>query len=149
MGLHSKITEALKVAMKSKDTVALDALRAVKSALLLAKTESGASAELSEADEMKLLQKLVKQRKDSASLYAEQGRADLAQSELAQVAVIEQFLPEQLSENEIENEVANIITEIGASTMKDIGKVMSIATQRLSGRADGKIISAIVKKLLQ
>lgn len=148
MSLQSEIMEALKVAMKAKDTVSLEALRAIKSAILLAKTESGASEELSEADEMKLLQKLVKQRKDSASLYKEQGREDLAQPELAQAAVIEKFLPKQLSEAEIEAEVTQVITSLGASEMKDMGKVMAQATAQLAGKADGKAISTIVKKLL-
>ncbi|MFJ1430670.1 GatB/YqeY domain-containing protein [Capnocytophaga canimorsus] len=148
MSLQTEIMEALKVAMKAKDTVSLEALRAIKSAILLAKTESGASEELSEADEMKLLQKLVKQRKDSASLYKEQGRKDLAQPELAQAAVIEKFLPKQLSEAEIEAEVTQVITSLGASGMKDMGKVMAQATAQLAGKADGKAISTIVKKLL-
>ncbi|GIM58600.1 GatB/YqeY domain-containing protein [Capnocytophaga canimorsus] len=148
MSLQAEIMEALKVAMKAKDTVSLEALRAIKSAILLAKTESGASEELSEADEMKLLQKLVKQRKDSASLYKEQGREDLAQPELAQAAVIEKFLPKQLSEAEIEAEVTQVITSLGASEMKDMGRVMAQATAQLAGKADGKAISTIVKKLL-
>ncbi|MDO5606974.1 MAG: GatB/YqeY domain-containing protein [Capnocytophaga sp.] len=148
MSLQSKIMEALKVAMKAKDTVALESLRAIKSAILLAKTEAGAAEELSEADEMKLLQKLVKQRKDSAALYTEQGRDDLASPELAQAAVIEQFLPAQLSESEVTTEITAIVAEIGASGMKDMGKVMGIATQRLAGRAEGKLISAVVRKII-
>lgn len=148
MSLQVKIMEALKVAMKAKDSVSLDSLRAIKSAILLAKTQAGASAELSEADELKLLQKLVKQRKDSAALYIAQGREDLASPELAQIKVIEQFLPKQLSESEIEEEIANIISSIGASGMKDIGKVMAQATTQLAGKADSKTISSIVKKLL-
>lgn len=148
MSLQNKVMEALKEAMKAKDTVALESLRAIKSAILLAKTEAGASDELSEADELKILQRLVKQRNDSATLYASQGRNDLAEPELAQVAVIERFLPKQLSEDEVTTEVSAIITEVGASSMKDMGKVMGIATQQLTGKADGKLIATVVKKLL-
>lgn len=148
MSLQTKVMDALKEAMKAKDTVALESLRAIKSAILLAKTETGASEELSEADELKLLQKLVKQRNDSAALYTSQGRSDLAAPELAQAAVIEKFLPKQLSEQEVESEVSNIIASEGASGMKDMGKVMSIATTKLTGKADGKLISSVVKRLL-
>lgn len=138
----------MKTAMKSKDSVALESLRAIKSALLLAQTESGAGGNLSEADEIKLVQKLVKQRKDSASIYTEQGRADLAEPELAQAAVIEQFLPEQLTEEEIEKVVVQTIDATGASGMKDMGKVMGIVSKELAGQADGKTISTIVKNKL-
>ncbi|MDO5104459.1 GatB/YqeY domain-containing protein [Capnocytophaga sp.] len=148
MSLQNKVMEALKEAMKAKDTVALESLRAIKSAILLAKTEAGASDELSEADELKILQRLVKQRNDSATLYASQERNDLAEPELAQIAVIERFLPKQLSEDEVTTEVSAIITKVGASTMKDMGKVMDIATQQLTGKADGKLIATVVKKLL-
>ena len=140
--------EALKEAMKAKDTVALESLRAIKSAILLARTEAGASEELSEADELKLLQKLVKQRKDSAALYTQQGRNDLAEPELAQMAVIEKFLPAQLSEAEVEEALKGIIAQVGATSPKDMGKVMGVATKQLAGKADGKLISDIVKKLL-
>jgi gatB/yqey domain protein len=140
--------EALKEAMKAKDTVALESLRAIKSAILLARTEAGASEELSEADELKLLQKLVKQRKDSAALYTQQGRNDLAEPELAQMAVIEKFLPAQLSEAEVEEALKGIIAQVGATSPKDMGKVMGAATKQLAGKADGKLISDIVKKLL-
>ena len=140
--------EALKEAMKAKDTVALESLRAIKSAILLARTEAGASEELSEADELKLLQKLVKQRKDSAALYTQQGRNDLAEPELAQMAVIEKFLPAQLSEAEVEEALKGIIAQVGATNPKDMGKVMGAATKQLAGKADGKLISDIVKKLL-
>ena len=140
--------EALKEAMKAKDTVALESLRAIKSAILLAKTEAGAAEELSEADELKLLQKLVKQRKDSAALYAQQGRNALAEPELAQMAVIEKFLPAQLSEAEVETALRGIINQVGATTPKDMGKVMGVATKQLAGKADGKLISEIVKRLL-
>lgn len=148
MSLQTKVMEALKEAMKAKDTVALESLRAIKSAILLAKTEAGASEELSEADELKLLQKLVKQRKDSAALYTQQGRNDLAEPELAQMAVIEKFLPAQLSEAEVEEALKGIIAQVGATTPKDMGKVMGAATKQLAGKADGKLISDIVKKLL-
>ena len=148
MSLQAKVMEALKEAMKSKNTVALESLRAIKSAILLAKTDVGASEELSEVEELKLLQKLVKQRNDSASLYKSQGRNDLAEAELAQVSVIEQFLPKQLSEKEIETEVLAIVSSIGASGMKDMGKVMGVASQQLAGKEDSKLVSAIVKKVL-
>lgn len=148
MSLQTKVMEALKEAMKAKDTVALESLRAIKSAILLARTEAGASEELSEADELKLLQKLVKQRKDSATLYTQQGRNDLAEPELAQMAVIEKFLPAQLSEAEVEEALKGIIAQVGATSPKDMGKVMGAATKQLTGKADGKLISDIVKKLL-
>jgi len=148
MSLQTKVMEALKEAMKAKDTVALESLRAIKSAILLARTEAGASEELSEADELKLLQKLVKQRKDSAALYTQQGRNDLAEPELAQMAVIEKFLPAQLSEAEVEEALKVIIAQVGATSPKDMGKVMGAATKQLAGKADGKLISDIVKKLL-
>jgi len=148
MSLQTKVMEALKEAMKAKDTVALESLRANKSAILLAKTEAGAAEELSEADELKLLQKLVKQRKDSAALYTQQGRNDLAEPELAQMAGIEKFLPAQLSEAEVETALRGIINQVGATTPKDMGKVMGVATKQLAGKADGKLISEIVKRLL-
>lgn len=148
MSLQAKITEALKEAMKAKDTVALESLRAIKSAILLANTEAGAMGELSEADEVKLLQRLVKQRKESASLYEQQKRQDLASIEIAQAEVISKFLPKQLSETEIEKVISEIIAKTGASGMKDMGKVMGEATKELSGKADGKLISSIVKKML-
>ena len=148
MSLQTKVMEALKEAMKAKDTVALESLRAIKSAILLARTEAGASEELSEADELKLLQKLVKQRKDSTALYTQQGRNDLAEPELAQMAVIEKFLPAQLSEAEVEEALKGIIAQVGATSPKDMGKVMGAATKQLAGKADGKLISDIVKKLL-
>ena len=140
--------EELNEAMKAKNTVALESLRAIKSAILLAKTEAGATEELTEADELKLLQKLVKQRKDSAALYSQQGREDLAQPELAQMAVIEKFLPKQLTEEEITAAVKGFIADVGATTAKDMGKVMGVASKALAGKADGKLISEIVKKLL-
>lgn len=148
MSLQTKVMDALKEAMKAKDTIALESLRAIKSAILLAKTEAGAAAELAEEEELKLLQKLVKQRKDSAALYTQQGRNDLAEPELAQVAVIEKFLPKQLSEAEVTEAVKAIIAEVGATSAKDMGKVMGVATKQLAGKTDGKVISAIVKSLL-
>jgi uncharacterized protein YqeY len=148
MSLQTEIMGAMKTAMKSKDQLALEALRAVKSAILLAQTASGGKAELSEAEELKILQKLVKQRKDSAAIYLEQDRKDLAEPELAQAEVISQFLPEALTEEEIEKVVVMTIDDIGAEGMKDMGKVMGIVNKELAGRADGKTISTIVKQHL-
>ncbi len=148
MSLQSKVMEQMKAAMKAKDSVALESLRAIKSALLLAQTETGSGVEMTEADEIKLVQKLVKQRKDSAAIFTEQGRADLAEPEIAQAKVIEQFLPEQLSEEEVEKVVVQTIESTGASGMKDMGKVMGMVSKQLAGQADGKTISTIVKKLL-
>ncbi|WP_026707719.1 GatB/YqeY domain-containing protein [Flavobacterium frigidarium] len=148
MSLSSNIMEDIKTAMRAKDTVALEALRAIKSELLLAQTASGSKEEISEDEEVKLLQRLVKTRKESARIYTEQNRPDLAEPELAQVAVIEKFLPAQLSEAEIEAVIAKIITETGASGIASMGKVMGIASSQLGGAAEGKTISAIVKKLL-
>lgn len=139
---------ALKTAMKAKDQASLTALRAVKSAILLAQTESGAKEELTDEQELKILQKQVKQRKDSAAIYLEQGREDLAAPELAEAEVISQFLPEALSEEEIERIVVMTIDSIGASGMKDMGKVMGLVSQELAGKADGKTISNIVKAKL-
>jgi uncharacterized protein len=148
MSLQAQIMDAMKTAMKEKDTVALESLRAIKSAILLAQTESGAKEEISAEEEIKLLQKLVKQRKDSAAIYIEQNRQDLADPELAQVAVIEKFLPAQLSEEEVEAVVRRIIAENNFSGMADIGKVMGLASKELAGQADGKTISSSVKKAL-
>lgn len=148
MSLQKEIMIKLKEAMKAKDTVALESLRAIKSAILLAQTESGAGNELTEDQELKMLQKLVKQRKDSAAIFIEQGREDLAKPELAQSAVIEQFLPEPLSEEEIEKVVVATIESVGATNMKDMGKVMGIVSKELAGQADGKTISTLVKKNL-
>ncbi|GLU42527.1 GatB/YqeY domain-containing protein [Allomuricauda sp. NBRC 101325] len=147
MGLQEKVMTEMKAAMKAKDTVALESLRAIKSAILLAKTEK-VGTELSEEDEVKLIQKLVKQRKDSATIYKEQGREDLAEPELAQVAVIEKFLPEQLTEEEIEKVVVQTIEKVGATGMQDMGKVMGLVSKELAGQADGKTISTIVKAKL-
>ena len=147
MSLQTTIMESMKTAMKAKDTVSLEALRAVKSALLLAQTD-GSAKEMKLEDEIKLLQKLVKQRKDSAAIYQQQGREDLAEPELAQAAVIEQFLPAQLSEEEVEAVVKKIIADNNFSGMGDMGKVMGLASAELVGKADGKTISAVVKKNL-
>jgi len=148
MSLQDKVMEQLKNAMRSKDAVALESLRAIKAALLLAQTDAGSTGEISETEELKLLQKLVKQRKDSAALYKDQGREDLAQPELDQVAVIEQFLPSQMGEEELKVAIAAIIAKTGADSMKDMGKVMGMASKELAGKADGKAISNIVKELL-
>jgi uncharacterized protein YqeY len=148
MSLEVKIMDHIKEAMKAKDTVALEALRAVKSAIILAKTETGAADGLSEDQEIKILQRLVKMRKDSATIFKQQNRLDLAEPELAQIDIIEKFLPAQLSEEEIEEVVAKIIAETGASGIASMGKVMGLATAELGGQAEGKLISTIVKKLL-
>ncbi len=148
MSLSTEVMTAMKEAMKAKDQNALTSLRAIKSAILLAQTESGAKEELTETQELALLQKLVKQRKDSAAIFSEQGRADLADPEIAQAAVIAQFLPAQLSEEEITFTVDEVIKATGASGMKDMGKVMGQVNSKLAGKADGKTISTIVKARL-
>lgn len=148
MSLQEKIMEAMKAAMKAKDTQSLEALRSVKSALLLAQTETGSKEDLSEETEIKLLQKQVKQRKDSAAIYMEQNRLDLAEPELLQAKVIEQFLPKQLSTEEVNEIVKEIIAKTGASSMADMGKVMGLASAKLGGKADGKTISTAVKTML-
>ncbi len=148
MSLQKQIMEELKMAMKSKDAVALQALRAVKSAFLLAKTETGAGDDLTEDQEMKIIQKQVKQRKDSAAIFIDQGRQDLADPELSEIAVLEKFLPEALSEDAIEKVVLDTIAKTGATGMKDMGKVMGMVSKQLAGQADGKTISGIVRKNL-
>ena len=148
MSLQEMIMVKLKEAMKTKNTVALESLRAIKSEILLAQTKSGASESLNEEEEIKLLQRLVKQRKDSAAVYEEQGREDLAAPELAQIEIISQFLPEQMNEEDLKNVIAGIIEKVGATSMKDMGKVMGMASKQLAGKADGKAISTIVKQLL-
>ncbi|WP_281636244.1 GatB/YqeY domain-containing protein [Flavobacterium marginilacus] len=148
MSLSVQIMDEIKTAMRAKDTVALEALRAIKSELLLAQTASGSKEEISADDEIKLLQRLVKTRKESARIFTEQNRPDLAEPELAQVAVIEKFLPAQLSEAEVEVVIAKIIAETGASGIASMGKVMGLAVAQLGGTAEGKTISSIVKKLL-
>ena len=147
MSLQDSVMTALKAAMKSKDTVALTALRSVKSAILLAQT-SGSGAELNEAEEFKLLQKLVKQRRDSAAIFTKQNRLDLAEPELAEVEVISQFLPQMLEESEVEKVVVETIASLGASGMKDMGRVMGVVSKTLAGKTDGKTISTIVKAKL-
>lgn len=148
MSLQNQVMEEIKAAMKAKDSITLESLRAIKSALLLTQTEKGGGDEMSEADEIKLIQKLVKQRKDSAAIFKEQGREDLVEPELAQVAVIEKFLPAQLGEDEIEKVVIQIIESTGATGMKDMGKVMGMVSKQLGGQADGKTISGIVRAKL-
>lgn len=148
MSLEQKIMTELKTAMLAKDEKSLRSLRAVKAAILLAKTSEGATGDLKEEDEVKLLQKLVKQRKDSLEIYRQQNREDLAQKEQEEIQVIEKFLPEQLSVEELRNIIAGIITDTGASSPADMGKVMGVATKQLAGKADGKTISGLVKELL-
>ena len=148
MSLEQKIMRELKTAMLAKDEKALRSLRAIKAAILLAKTSEGGGGDLKEEDEIKLLQKLVKQRKDSFEIFTQQNRADLAQKEKEEIEVIEKFLPQQLSADELRLELKQIITEVGASSPADIGKVMGAATKRFAGKADGKTISALVKELL-
>jgi len=148
MSLSEKIMDEIKTAMRAKDTIALEALRAIKSELLLAQTATGTKEDITEEEEIKILQRLVKMRKDSASIFTTQNRPDLAEPELAQIAVIEKFLPAQLSEGEVEAIVAKIISETGASGIASMGKVMGLASAQIGGQAEGKTISAIVKKLL-
>jgi uncharacterized protein YqeY len=148
MSLSIQIMDEIKTAMRAKDTVALEALRAIKSELLLAQTASGSKEEISADEEIKLLQRLVKTRKESARIFTEQNRLDLAEPELAQIAVIEKFLPAQLSEAEVEAVIAKIISETGAAGIASMGKVMGLAAAQLGGTAEGKTISTIVKKLL-
>lgn len=147
MALQEQVMTAMKAAMKAKNTTALTSLRAIKSALLLAQT-SGDNTEISQADEIKLLQKLVKQRKDSAAIFQQQGREDLATPELQQAEIIAEFLPKQLSVEEVKNVVSTVIIDLGASSMKDMGKVMKVVSEKVAGQADGKTISSIVKELL-
>ena len=147
MSLENTINEAIKTAMKEKDKVALDSLRAVKSQILLLKTETR-GAEVSAEQEIAILQRMIKQRKDSYEQFSAQGRTDLADVEEAQMKVIEKFLPKQLSAEELETEMKNIIAETGAETMKDLGKVMGVASKALAGKSDGKSISEMAKKLL-
>jgi len=147
MSVQNQVMDQMKVAMKSKDKVALESLRALKSAFLLANT-SGGNIELSEADEIKIVQKLVKQRMDSATIFDEQGRSDLADPEKAQAKILEQFLPVQMNEVELKEEIGKIVNQTGASSMKDMGRVMGMASKQFAGKADGKAISMIVKQLL-
>lgn len=148
MSFQDELNTKLKEAMREKNTVALESLRAIKSAILLLQTQSGAKETPDDSEITKLLQKLVKQRKESASIFREQGRDDLAEPEEAQIEVISQFLPEQLSVSAVEKVIDGVIEKVGATTMKDMGKVMGMANKQLSGQADGKLIAEIVKKRL-
>ncbi|HIZ33508.1 MAG TPA: GatB/YqeY domain-containing protein [Candidatus Bacteroides merdigallinarum] len=148
MSLFDKVSEDIKTAMKAKDKVALETLRNIKKVFLEAKTAPGANDTLSDADALKLIQKLAKQGKDAADIYIQQGRQDLADEELAQVKVMETYLPKQLSAEELEAALREIIAEVGAEGPKDMGKVMGTATKRLAGVAEGRAISAKVKELL-
>ena len=148
MKLAEKINIKIKEAMKSKDSIELESLRAIKSSILLFSTQKGNKSEISESDEIKILSKLVKQRKESADIYKSQNRSDLAQVEIDQAEIIKQFLPEQLNESEIETIVIEIINKTNASGMQDMGKVMGMVTKELAGKADGKTISQIVRKNL-
>ena len=148
MTLELQIQEDIKAAMKAKDTVALNATRAVKGEILLFKTAEGGSKEVSDADVLKMIQKLVKQRKEAAEQYTAAGRQELADNELAEAAVMERYLPKPLTQEEIVAKVKAVIAEVGATSMKDMGKVMGAASKALAGQADGKTISAVVKALL-
>lgn len=148
MGLLENISGSIIKAIKSKNNYELESLRAIKSALLLARTQKNSGGEISEVDEIKILQKLVKQRKESAEIYSNQDRLELAELEINQAKVIEKFLPKQLDHSEIEKIISEIIVQSGALGMKDMGKVMGIASSRLSGKADGKTISNIVRSKL-
>ena len=148
MTLYDQISEDIKAAMKARDKVRLETLRNIKKVFIEAKTAPGANDTLEDADALKIIQKLAKQGRESAATFAEKERQDLADSELAQVAVIESYLPKQLSEAEIETAVKAIIAETGAAGMKDMGKVMGIASKQLAGKADGRAISVVVKRLL-
>lgn len=148
MSLEQKIMAELKTAMLAKDEKSLRSLRAIKAAIILAKTAEGAGGEIKEEEEVKLLQKLVKQRKDSLEIFQQQNRADLAVKEQEEIAVIEKFLPKQLSAEELKSAIEKIIAEVGASSPADLGKVMGVASKAFAGKADGKTISGIVKELL-
>ena len=148
MNLEQKIMAELKTAMLAKDEKSVRSLRAIKAAIILAKTSEGAGGEIKEEDEIKLLQKLVKSRKDSLEIFQQQNRADLAKKESEEIEVIEKFLPKQLSAIELKEIITKIIAETGASSAADMGKVMGAATKQLAGKADGKAISGVVKELL-
>jgi uncharacterized protein YqeY len=148
MSLEQKVMADMKPAMLTKNEKGLRGLRAIKAAIILAKTAEGAGGELKEQDEVKLLQKLIKQRKDSLEIYQQQNRADLAQKEQEEIEIIEKFLPKQLDAEELKSIISKIIAEVGATSPADIGKVMGTATKQLSGQADGKTISNIAKELL-
>jgi uncharacterized protein YqeY len=148
MSLEQEVMSFMKDAMKNKDEALLRGLRAIKAEIIKAKTEPGANGEISTDGEMKLLQKLVKQRKDSLIIFQEQNRADLAQKESEEIAVIEKFLPAQMSEEEVKSAVEAIVKELGAAGPQDLGKVMGVASKQLAGKADGKLIAAVAKNAL-
>ncbi|MGZ5218528.1 MAG: GatB/YqeY domain-containing protein [Chitinophagaceae bacterium] len=148
MSLEQKVMAELKTAMLAKDEAGLRSLRAIKAAILLVKTAEGGGGELKEEDEVKLLQKLVKQRKDSLEIFQQQNRPDLAKKEEEEIAVIERFLPKQLSAEELKESLVKIIADVGATSPADLGKVMGIATKQFAGKADGKTISTLAKELL-
>lgn len=148
MSLEIQVMSVMKDAMKAKDEALLRGLRAIKAEIIKAKTEPGANGQINEEQEQKLLQKLVKQRRDSLEIYQQQNREDLAQKELEEIAVIEKFLPKQLSQEELEAAISAIITETGAAAISDLGKVMGVASKQLAGKAEGKTIAATVKALL-
>ena len=148
MNLEAKVMEQMKDAMKSKNEAGLRGLRAIKAEIIKAKTEPGANGEISADTEIKMLQKMVKQRKDSLDIYQKQNRPDLAKKEIEEIEIIEKFLPKQLTEAELKEELAKIIAETGASSPADMGKVMGVATKQLAGKAEGRAISEMVKKLL-
>jgi uncharacterized protein YqeY len=148
MKLSEQITADLKEAMKAKDKIALEALRAAKTAFTLARTSKGGDTELGDEEELKIVQKLVKQRTDSADIYKSQGRDDLLEKEMAEIAVFEKYLPEKLSDEALTDVVKSIIEKVGATSMADMGKVMGIASKELAGKADGKEISQIVREIL-
>ena len=148
MELEKQIQADMVAAMKAHETVRLAALRGIKAAILLAKTSEGGTGEVSEADIVRIIQKLVKQRKESAGIYTQQNRPELAENELAEASAMEVYLPKQLGEAEVEAELKAIIAEVGASKPSDMGKVMGVATRRLAGQAEGRLISTIVKRLL-
>lgn len=148
MGLEQNVMAEMKDAMKAKNEAALRGLRAIKAAIIIAKTSEGAGGELKEEDEMKLLQKLVKQRRDSLDIFKNQKREDLAKKEQEEIEVIEKFLPKQMSPDELKSQLSEIISQVGATSPSDMGKVMAAATKQLAGKADGKAISAAVKELL-
>jgi len=148
MNLEQKVMAEMKEAMKSKNEASLRALRAIKAEIIKAKTEPGAAGEVSAEKEISLLQKMMKQRKDSLEIYQQQNREDLAKKELEEIAVIEKYLPQQLTGDELKAELQQIISDTGASSPADMGKVMGTATKKLAGRAEGKTISAMVKELL-
>ena len=148
MGLEQTINNDIKAAMLAKDKLRLESLRSIKAAILLAKTAEGATGEISAEDEIKMLQKMVKQRKDSAEIYAQQNRSELAEKELAEAAVIEAYLPKQLAEEELIPIIKEIAVSVNATSPKDMGKVMGVASKQLAGKADGKLIAELVKKIL-